>query len=289
MCKGQISEIDSDIVCIRCGMVYDQHVVNYEIEESFKGPGSTDGGRTGYPVKQRYGHSAISSVIGSANKDAFGIKINDTMNTTIKRLRIWDTRTKRTSAERSMIRGTSEITKLVEKMGLSEFVLDSAVALYHKIVDMRITRGRNINVISAAVVYSAAKDADSPRTLHEVSEVSGIKKADISAIYRYIFFNLDMKIKVVDPSKYVSRVVSRLPFVRSQKVARLALKIIKESDKHHHTAGKDPLGMAAMAVYLASRYCGEDVTQRQVADAGEVTEVTIRNRMKIMEPLFEKW
>ena len=79
-----------------------------------------------------------------------------------------------------------------------------------------------------------------------------------------------------------------LPFVRSQKVARLALKIIKESDKHHHTAGKDPLGMAAMAVYLASRYCGEDVTQRQVADAGEVTKVTIRNRMKTMEPLFEK-
>ena len=46
------------------------------------------------------------------------------------------------------------------------------------------------------------------------------------------------------------------------------------------THGKSPTGVAAAAVYVASRMAGAARTQREVADISGVTEVTIRNRYK---------
>jgi transcription initiation factor TFIIB len=46
------------------------------------------------------------------------------------------------------------------------------------------------------------------------------------------------------------------------------------------TAGKDPMGLAASILYIASREIGEIRTQRDMAIAAGVTEVTIRNRIR---------
>ena len=46
------------------------------------------------------------------------------------------------------------------------------------------------------------------------------------------------------------------------------------------THGKSPTGVAAAAVYVASRLGNTARTQREVADISGVTEVTIRNRYK---------
>jgi transcription initiation factor TFIIB len=44
--------------------------------------------------------------------------------------------------------------------------------------------------------------------------------------------------------------------------------------------GKDPMGITAAVLYIACQLKGEEVTQKQIADVAEVTEVTIRNRKK---------
>ena len=46
------------------------------------------------------------------------------------------------------------------------------------------------------------------------------------------------------------------------------------------TAACVTAGVAAAAVYVASRLCGTPRTQREIADISGVTEVTIRNRYK---------
>jgi len=43
-------------------------------------------------------------------------------------------------------------------------------------------------------------------------------------------------------------------------------------------AGKDPMGIAAAALYLASISAGGSKTQKEISIASGVTEVTIRNR-----------
>jgi transcription initiation factor TFIIB len=44
--------------------------------------------------------------------------------------------------------------------------------------------------------------------------------------------------------------------------------------------GKSPVGLAAAALYIASIMNGERVTQKDLAKAAGITEVTIRNRYK---------
>jgi len=43
-------------------------------------------------------------------------------------------------------------------------------------------------------------------------------------------------------------------------------------------AGKDPMGIAAAALYLACISAGGNKTQKEISIASGVTEVTIRNR-----------
>jgi transcription initiation factor TFIIB len=60
----------------------------------------------------------------------------------------------------------------------------------------------------------------------------------------------------------------------------MAVEILREAAKAKRTAGKDPMGLAAAALYIACHICDEKRTQKNIADAAGVTEVTIRNRYK---------
>ena len=59
-----------------------------------------------------------------------------------------------------------------------------------------------------------------------------------------------------------------------------ATKILQRAEELKISAGKDPMGLAAAALYVACVTLGENKTQRDVAEAAGVTEVTIRNRYK---------
>ena len=71
----------------------------------------------------------------------------------------------------------------------------------------------------------------------------------------------------------------------SEKAKRYAMKLLKKAEEEKILAGKDPMGMAASALYLASLETGENVGQRTLALAGGITEVTIRNRCKNLREL----
>jgi transcription initiation factor TFIIB len=46
------------------------------------------------------------------------------------------------------------------------------------------------------------------------------------------------------------------------------------------SAGKNPMGLAATVLYISCLKTGENKTQADIANAGGVTEVTLRNRFK---------
>ena len=58
-----------------------------------------------------------------------------------------------------------------------------------------------------------------------------------------------------------------------------AVKLLNELDNKE---GKDPVGLAAAALYYCCCLKGWDYTQRTIALAAGITEVTIRNRIKDM-------
>ena len=73
-----------------------------------------------------------------------------------------------------------------------------------------------------------------------------------------------------------------------EKITRIAVKYLTTAKKLGDTAGKDPMGMAAATIYMACIENGLSITQRQIADVANVTEVTIRNRLNRLRDVLKK-
>ncbi|MDE1827499.1 MAG: transcription initiation factor IIB, partial [Thaumarchaeota archaeon] len=81
---------------------------------------------------------------------------------------------------------------------------------------------------------------------------------------------------VADPIKCLPRIANNCNL--NEKIKRGALIILNDATKMELSAGKDPMGLAAAALYLSCVMNGNATTQKVIASAAGVTEVTIRNR-----------
>jgi transcription initiation factor TFIIIB Brf1 subunit/transcription initiation factor TFIIB len=79
-----------------------------------------------------------------------------------------------------------------------------------------------------------------------------------------------------DSSSYIDRYCEELGV--SEEVYERAHEITEICSEAGIAGGKDPGGWAAAAIYLAATEYDERITQSKIADAANVSEVTIRNR-----------
>ena len=266
--------------CGKCGYVVSDTVEDSGPEwRSFSKEGGTDPTRTGAPTSLAIHDRGLSTIISPMNKDSSGKPLTSAMKSTIERLRTWDSRSKvNASSDRNLRQALSELSTLKDKLSLSNSVIEKASYIYRKALEKNLVRGRSISALIAAALYAACRDTETPRTLKDVSDAGNIKKKDISRCYRILHKELDLKMPVVNPIQCIARIASKLRI--TEKTKRYAAKILKIAQDREESAGKDPMGLAAAALYMSCVKNCEDMTQRDIAEAANVTEVTIRNRYK---------
>jgi transcription initiation factor TFIIB len=109
-----------------------------------------------------------------------------------------------------------------------------------------------------------------------MANVSRVEKSEIARTYRYVVRELGLEIGPADPKSYVPRFASDLEV--SEEVERRARQLLDGASDAGITSGKSPVGLAAAAVYAAALLCNEKVTQNDVSEVADISEVTIRNR-----------
>jgi transcription initiation factor TFIIB len=228
----------------------------------------------------------LSTVIGATGKDATGKPLSASMKSSIDRLRTWDSRTQaHTSADRNLRQALNELGKMKDKMGLADAVIEKAAYIYRKAMEKKLVRGRSIHGLIAACLYAACRNTETPRTLDDVAESINIRRKDVARCYRLIYKELDLKMPVADPAKGIPRIASMANL--SERTKRKAIEILNKAKKIGMVAGKDPMGLAAAALYLACVSNGEIRSQKDISVAAGVTEVTIRNRCVGLKTLLE--
>ncbi|MFB5646788.1 MAG: transcription initiation factor IIB family protein, partial [Candidatus Nitrosomaritimum yanchengensis] len=155
---------------------------------------------------------------------------------------------------------------------------EKAAYIYRKGLEKKLVRGRSISGMIAASLYAACRDAETPRTLKDIADAANVKRKDIARCYRLLYRELNLKMPVIDSIQCISRISSKLEL--SEKTKRYAIKILQKAQENEESAGKSPMGLAATALYLSCVQNGVSITQRDLAEASGVTEVTIRNRYK---------
>jgi len=268
----------AEIFCAKCGFVITERVGNQGPERTFS-DNNNNKSRTGDRTSLTRHDRGLSSIINPINKDSAGNPLSASMKSSLKRLRIWDNRSNvNSSVDRNLQKALSELLKMKEKLSLSDAIAEKAAYIYRKALEKKLIRGRSISALIAAALYAACRESGTPRTIKEVCGEINIKRRDLAVSYRMILRELDMKMPVVDSVQCIARIASQTGM--SEKTKRHAMKILKKAEETQNSAGKTPMGLAASSLYLASLKTGEKISQKQVAVASGVTEVTIRNRCK---------
>jgi len=283
--KMVLDNSTGEIFCAFCGFVMPDKLIEGGPEwRSFSNDG-TDRSRVGAGTSLTMHDMGLSTIIGQQNKDATGKPLNSSMKKSIDRLRTWDSRSQvNTSAERNLRQALSEMDKMKAKLALTDPVIQKAAYIYRKAIEKKLVKGRSIHGLVAACVYASCRNTETSRTLDDVANGINIRRKDVARCYRLIFRELDLKIPVPDPINGISRIASIAGL--GEKTKRKAIGILNKAKKLGIVAGKDPMGIAAAALYLACITSGGNKTQREISVASGVTEVTIRNRCAGLKKLL---
>ncbi len=277
---GVTDNESGETFCTRCGFVITEKLQESGPEwRSFASDEHGDRARTGAPTSLTMHDMGLATIINPVNKDASGRPLSATMKNTIERLRTWDSRSQvQEPTDRNFRQAFGELNRLKDKLAISDAVIEKAAYIYRKALEKGLVRGRSISTLMASSLYASCRDTETPRNLKDVEQAANIKKKDIARCYRLLVNELDLRMPVTDSIQCIARIASRVGI--AEKTKRYAVTVLKQAQENEISAGKDPMGLAAAALYLSCVKNGEDRTQHNIAKAANVTEVTIRNRYK---------
>ena len=240
-----------EMFCSQCGFVITEKLQESGPEwRSFTQDDHGDRARAGAPTSLTMHDMGLATIINPANKDASGRPLTAPMRSTIERLRTWDSRSQvHEPVDRNYRQAFSELNRLKDKLAISDAVIEKAAYIYRKALDKGLVRGRSISALMASALYAACRDTETPRNLKDIEQTANIKRKDIARCYRLIVKELDLKMPVTDSIQCVARIASRIGI--AEKTKRYAIKVLKKAQENEISAGKDPMGLAAAALYLS--------------------------------------
>ena len=276
-CGGTVRTNSIETACEDCGLVIDDRPIDHGPEwRTFDTDKRRSRERTGTPLTPTRHDRGLSSEIGY-NVDGKGNTLSGRKRRHLARLRRehrrgqWTTR-----AEQNLAHGLGEAQRVASALGLSKSLREQACSLYRTAAQEDLIRGRSIEAMATASVYAACRCTALPRTLGEVVEVARVPREDVERAYTVL--NRDLKLPTVpmEPAAYIPRIVSALDL--SPAVQHRAVKFAKRMTDVGVTSGCKPMGTAAACVYQVTQERGGRITQETIAEAADVSVVTVRAR-----------
>jgi len=272
-----------ETICGSCGLVIQDNIMDKGPEwRAYTQEEKESRSRVGIPTSYSFHDKGLSTSISRINRDALGRELPLSTRIQMWRLRRWQYRTRvGSSIDRNLAQAMAELDRLSDKVSVPAPVKEKAAVIYRKALDKSLVRGRSIAGIVAASLYVACRATGTPRNLREISKASLVGRDDVARNYRLLLRQLNVHMPIADPVTHLSKIAERSDF--SGQTRRLAVKILQEARNKHVSAGKDPVGLAAAALYWSGEMSGEKKTQKDVAEAAGVTEVTVRNRYRLLK------
>ena len=267
-----------ETVCEECGLVIEEDSIDRGPEwRAFDSAEKDEKSRVGAPTTNMMHDKGLSTNIGWQDKDAYGNSLSNRQRQKMQRLRTWNERFRtRDSKERNLKQALGEIDRMASALGLPENVRETASVIYRRALNEDLLPGRSIEGVATSSLYAAARQAGTPRSLDEITQVSRVEKDEIARTYRYVVCELGLEVAPADPESYVPRFASDLDL--SDESERRARQLLQSAKREGIHSGKSPVGLAAASVYAASLLTNEKVTQSDVSEVANISEVTIRNR-----------
>lgn len=172
----------------------------------------------------------------------------------------------------------STLANLCSHLHIPRNVKEQTAVYYRKALNKGLVKGRSIDSILAASLYIACRITKTHRSLKDISEFSSCETKELARCYREICNNLELDIPREKAQDNVPKIASIVGI--RQAVQREAIDILRDAEVQKITSGMAPSSLAAAALYIACMKTNTKFTQKEIAYAAGVTELTLRNRCK---------
>lgn len=229
-CGGSVSQRGGEILCNDCGLVLSESIFD----------------NSRYPTGARQGGSYLPGRLGNAQRH-----VNKT-------------------SDRNMAFALAYIKRLVQALSLPTDAAIDAIRLYKKAFSIGMIRGRNIEIVAAALVYAVSRKMSLPRTVKEIAALAELRERDVFRMYKRLSRSLNLSCPLCKPEDYLLRFANALG--HSEAVNRRAMDILSKLE----CGNRSPTTLAAAALYVAGLENGEHRSFKKMSKILGVGEAAIR-------------
>jgi transcription initiation factor TFIIB len=170
-----------------------------------------------------------------------------------------------------------EMDKLAVEMSVPESVRSNSERICDEVMAKNLMSRRPVPVVAASSLYTACRETHTPVTLRDLAAATDSNPREIGRCYRSIISRMNIAPPDLNGARYATRVASAVG--ASPEATELSLQIVKNAIERG-LGGRNPMTLAAAAVYLACLISGEDSRQSDVAEAAAISEVSVRECIK---------
>jgi len=274
-------------ICGNCGFVLGTEMAQGPEWRSYTQEERQQRERAGPPLKASQAADLTTKI--QVDRDALGKRLKTEALFTYRKLSWLQRREARNESEKSLEFALFQIQKIADRLGIpsdSQFREDVAT-IYRKARKGGLLKGETKFVVAASFYY-VFRRKNIARTLEEIEQATGVPKKYIIRYYRKMLRVFETQMPVSDLSIYVSKIAEKIGI--SGKTQGDAIEILTEAKNKKIPAGRKPEGIVAAALYIACRQNHEEiaifghvrrsVTQENLAEAAEVSSVTVRTLYK---------
>ncbi len=285
-CGGTDISKDGERACMHCGLVLGPVITQDAERNIFDDEQREKRTRTGPPTTiLLHDKGLVTKIRGTV--DAYGRQVKSESRADILRIERLQNRLRvSNSKEKNLSNALTDLAILADNLNkiakIDGHVKEAAIRYYYKLYNKGLIRGRRIVSMVAASMYRACVEFCLPIRQNDVAKASQVELKEVKRNYRLLLRSLDMKSVLANPSSFVPKILSRTtcPLEYLQKTENLASLIANTALRYKLASGKDPSGLAAASIYTACRIMGEYVTQKELSEITNMTEVTVRNIYK---------
>jgi transcription initiation factor TFIIB len=288
-----------DTVCGSCGMVLASHLVDTRSEwRTFSNDDQ------GNDDPSRIGEAANPLLNGSQLSTNIAYSMNDPNSRDLTRAQSKSTADKTTKQLQQAYR---QIDNYCGAWHFSNAIAEGAKGLYKMTDDAKQFKGKGQEAILAGCIFIACRQGGNPRTFKEITALTKVPKKEIGRTFKLLeaFFKAHTKEHansvaggvVMKNSEYVGKPSTNADELCGRFCSNLNLdnQIALISAQCAHLlvsmgwlAGRSPLSVAAVAIYVVSHLMGFPRTAKDISVPAGVSDGTIRTAYKQIHPHREK-
>ncbi len=264
--------VKGEYICARCGTVISDRVIDSGREwRIFSSEDALSRSRTGRSLTHAIHDRGLTTTFSTR-----GFSSKEIRRKAKDMLRI-QRKSRISKKDKAKVIGLKYLNNYASRLELPSHVREEAGRILQKALEKLNVKEKTIRSMAAASLLMASRAYGIPITLRSIAHSLGLKDKDIWHAEKRIILNVkNIVIKTNEPKDFIPKLVKKLSL--SPNVQYLAAKIVYLARKMDVASGRGPIGLAAAAVYIASILADEKRTQQEVAEACDVTDVTIRNR-----------